>query len=652
MERQVMVKMVKIQNSWSLDPVIIPNELMEKKREGGFIKLKQSKNSNDITATYYGKYTLVDGKGHRDYEYLGKVVNQEENVYFNNKFGFFRFTIAEGYSLINNYTLVEPFKKGNEHAVLSYGDSWLFDDICRQTDFISILKNVIPDESDTFLALLAYRFSSNCGVYSKANIWYENSFAKILYPFASLSSGSISKFMNKFGDPQVFNKFFNLYHSFLNRGSIYDKLTCDNILIDSTGAPNAVKTYLTAVSNHNGDVNNEIRIIHVMDQNTGLPIYEKSIPGNIIDITTLKYTINTLRARNINIKSCTLDAGYVKEESLVYLDNIGINYLVRMPNSRSIFKNMVKKYGEELSRSNKYAVISKNRVLHCKKIILPAEGVLNKPHFAYLFYDFDKYLTDAKSYHANKILKNKDITVDDEEVLYFGKFMLYSNYDLDSKYVHSTYMQRQDIEQTFDIWKNNNDLLPIRVHSTQSVQGHILLSFISTIFHILVNKRFRDTKYSTLDAIDIMRQLYVEIYPDSYIALPLTPAQKEIAIILKLNLEQPVAVELDSTYTNPYLRTLMTSRKRGRPKGQKNKKRFEFLKINAPNANISVKTSDENQNKLNKDSGNETLIKGKSRRGRPKGSKKQPKIENKNSKSSINHSNSKRGHSKESKKKP
>jgi hypothetical protein len=51
-----------------------------------------------------------------------------------------------------------------------------------------------------------------------------------------------------------------------------------------------------------------------------------------------------------------------------------------------------------------------------------------------------------------------------------------------------------------------------------------------------VNKRFGDTKHGTLDAMDIMRQLYVEIYPDSHIALPLTPAQKEIAIILKLNL--------------------------------------------------------------------------------------------------------------------
>jgi hypothetical protein len=145
--------------------------------------------------------------------------------------------------------------------------------------------------------------------------------------------------------------------------------------------PQICKNYLTAVNDHNGDVSNEIRIIHVMNQNTGLPIYEKPVPGNKPYASTLKYTINTLRDRNIDIKSSALDAGYVKNESLVYLDSIGINCPVRMPNSESIFKNMVKKSGKKLSGSNKNAVTSKDRVLHLKKF-LPSEGVLNELHFA------------------------------------------------------------------------------------------------------------------------------------------------------------------------------------------------------------------------------------------------------------------------------
>lgn len=65
-----------------------------------------------------------------------------------------------------------------------------------------------------------------------------------------------------------------------------------------------------------------------------------------------------------------------------------------------------------------------------------------------------------------KKINHQIIDVNSDESKYFGKFLLYSNYNIDSANVHSTYVQRQDIEQTFDYWKNNNKLIPIRVHGT------------------------------------------------------------------------------------------------------------------------------------------------------------------------------------------
>jgi hypothetical protein len=209
---------------------MIPTEL-KKQREGGFIRLMQNKTTSDIIASYFGKYTLVDGKGIRDYEYLGKVVDKKENVFFNNKLGFFKFTIEDGYTLLNNWELVDPSKNINEHAILNYGDIWLFDNICRQTGFISVLKIIIPTESDTLMALLAYKFSSDTGVSPKVFNWYEKSYAKILYPYASLSSESISSFIHKMGETHVYEHFYDLYHEYLKTNYMHDTLKCDNVLI-------------------------------------------------------------------------------------------------------------------------------------------------------------------------------------------------------------------------------------------------------------------------------------------------------------------------------------------------------------------------------------------------------------------------------------
>lgn len=86
----------------------------------------------------------------------------------------------------------------------------------------------------------------------------------------------------------------------------------DGIWIDSTGLPNSVRMPITAVSNHNGEINEEVRLIYVMQRGTGIPFYMRYVTGNIIDITTM----NDLKAVGVDIKFAIMDAGYVTEANL------------------------------------------------------------------------------------------------------------------------------------------------------------------------------------------------------------------------------------------------------------------------------------------------------------------------------------------------
>lgn len=100
---------------------------------------------------------------------------------------------------------------------------------------------------------------------------------------------------------------------------------------------------ITSVSNHNGEINNEVRLIYVVQRGTGMPIYMRYIPGNVVNVSTLLTTIAELKALKVDTKFAILDAGYLTLESMgIFLDQ-KISFLARVKKSWSFYKEIVKK---------------------------------------------------------------------------------------------------------------------------------------------------------------------------------------------------------------------------------------------------------------------------------------------------------------------
>ena len=98
------------------------------------------------------------------------------------------------------------------------------------------------------------------------------------------------------GQEDVLRAFFGVYLTHLGAQAREEA----NILIDSTGLPNGIRFPLTAISNHNGEISEEVRLIYVVQQGTRLPIYMRYVPGNVVDTTTLITTIKELKAMEVN----------------------------------------------------------------------------------------------------------------------------------------------------------------------------------------------------------------------------------------------------------------------------------------------------------------------------------------------------------------
>lgn len=156
------------------------------------------------------------------------------------------------------------------------------------------------------------------------------------------------------------------------------------ILIDSTGVPNATKMDITGISNHNGDVNQEVRVIYVIDRRNNMPIYFRYVAGNIVDVSTLITTISELQQYGISINHVILDAGYCSEKNIQELLDCGIPFLTRLPSNKPLYQRAVKDHLNDLM-SRKYMFKYGERIIFIKKVALKFKG-----HDAYVYICMDE----------------------------------------------------------------------------------------------------------------------------------------------------------------------------------------------------------------------------------------------------------------------
>jgi hypothetical protein len=524
---------------------------------------------NNEYASYDATCFVKDGKIYHDSAYIGKVVDKKENLFFNQKHQFFNFTLHSGFLTRPDLILANQ----PERVQLCYGDIWLYDEILTQTGFKDVISKIAPNYNDTLNALLAFKLSENGTSFCEAQNWFEISYARLLYPKASLSSSSISNFLKIIGEEFYNMQFITLYLEYLAQDESIKSMKEYPILIDSTGVPNCVHTEKTQISNHSGKISNEIRLIYVVDRDSGLPIFYKPISGNIVDISTLKTTLNILQWYNIKVNYLILDAGYFSNDNLKHLNVLDIPFITRMKQNSSIYKSLINEHSHSLIHDARKIVKYNDRHLFCSKYPVSIDGF---NYFAYLCIDLDKYKNEFDSYlnkifFADHIGKEIESTIDSQildqtnsKLDEFGRFILISNIEISSCEIIKLYYERQKIEQIFDISKNNASLLPLRGHSIEVIKGHLLISFIVTIISLLLNKRFEGTKYSSQGAFFNMKHLLINIFSSNSVVEEPTKTQNDY--IRLLNLQTEYIIDLRK-FTDPKLMALVGRRGTGRPTG-------------------------------------------------------------------------------------
>jgi hypothetical protein len=481
------------------------------------------KNNIEYASIYTPK--RVDGKKVNDPVYLGRVIDKEAGIYQNKKQGQFKFSLDTGISQLDNYININI--NTEEKSILGFGDIYLCDSVLSNLGFKSLFQGIYDKSPDSLMALILFKMLTK-DAHCHALDWWSGTYAKLLYPNAVITSQRISEHLELLGNESIQTNFFHKYYN-----KIYGINKNCGILLDSTGLPNNINFELTAINNHNGIISRETRLIYIIDRETQMPIYFRYNAGNIVDVSTLKNTLEELKKYGIHINYSILDAGYYSDINLIELFENKIPFITRMVPNRKIYKDFQSNDIDDLI-SPQYAVLYQNRLLYIKRKPFIYYG---HKAFAYLIIDSDRHNKEYKDFLKNET--NKDNASDKEKDSAYktsGFFIIISSECIEAREILPLYYTRQAIEEIFDVCKNNTDILPIGCHSLETFRGYIFVHFLSTIAYLNIRKLFSKSKYNILDGFSALRYLYCKVYDDFILIKEPTKKMKDILNFLNITI--------------------------------------------------------------------------------------------------------------------
>ena len=311
---------------------------------------------------------------------LGRVIDKKTGIFRSRKRGLFRYTLEDGYCNLPEAYLEKKELSKEERLILDFGDSFFLYRYFERQAFKDAFYQILPGQTDSLLSLIFYRILTDKKAYCYADTWWQGNYVSQLFSEAKLASQRVSEFLVAVGKEEVQREFFREYFRLL-----YGNQDAAGILIDSSGLPNASKMSVTQISNHNGDVSSEARLIYVVDRKTEMPIYFRYCAGNIVDVTTLCTTLAELRQYRIAVDYAIVDAGYCSEDNIKELYKNQVRFITRLAPNRVLFKDVAKEHLPSLMLSAN-ALRYGNRLLYMKKVPVELYG---NAGFAFIGVDVD-----------------------------------------------------------------------------------------------------------------------------------------------------------------------------------------------------------------------------------------------------------------------
>ena len=428
-------------------------------------------------------------------QYLGKVINKEKHQYQKN----------------------QP----KEKQILDFGDTYLLETLYKQTGLTNLLNQTLKQAAETTQTLIHYKLCNNAAL-RHTQKWHQGNYLSLKTNNQNLTSQKISTHLKTLANPTLQKTFFQTYIPQLPN-------TKQGIIIDGSSLPNQIHNHLTTWGRSGEEIDKQIRFLLAVDRDQHLPLFFRTLPGNIIDVSTLQNTIYELKHYGIKEAFLYLDAGFFSDNNLCQMYENKLDFIIRLPSNRKLYKRLIEQHGRELERRENIVAYGE-RGLFVKEVEV---DLLGHRAFAYLVLDPVRRGREMSRFLRNNVADSSGggddgggvLSCGGEEVdfgiLVKGVMVVVSSFRFLKEEVVPSYYVRQVAETFFGFSKDDLGLVPLRVHSEESVHGFLFLQFLVLVAFLQLKKQL-GKKYTVEEVLLSMRNLKCKVYDKEILVEELT----------------------------------------------------------------------------------------------------------------------------------
>ena len=445
-----------------------------------------------------------------------------------------------------------------------FGTIDMFLHFMKNLGYTALLKEIFPTKQDfqRVICHLAHKFLKD-GSHIHVDDFVEKTI--LSYYATSISTSTLgcdTRYFSMMGDEQIKIDFFKKLVKMQKAGHPDFGKSC---LVDSTPLPNDIEDNpFNALSRHGtGKSEEQIRLVLVLDKDTGIPVWYDLIPGNVLDINTLEKIRNdVMEFLELEIVEYTLDAGYCSKPLIREFFPADVDedagedqevnesaadkkevdkkkdhgdLIVRMPARRGYPFKQLYHSKKPLFGKGKYMFTNEK---HTYFGIREEVTIFDRKVNAYIYVDkenaligFRNYLIEHEEEYEALSLAEKDY-----KTVEYGFFILLSTYVMEPKDLLIEYFARADIEGVFKTAKNYLDLLPLAKWTDTTVRGKLLSDMIATPIYLQSRLQVNRAKKSMTSAIGALEASICLVNKDKNIRIDYpTKKVKDLQAVIDLS---------------------------------------------------------------------------------------------------------------------
>ncbi len=439
-------------------------------------------------------------------------------------------------------------------------------------EFIPVMKAVRDLKLDKVLEKIAGEYSQLILVMAMNGVirpeamdnietWFEDSYLSRIYDIP-LSSSTLSRRMESIGR-------MNLNYLFLKE------------ILHITGDTHAMYYDLTSFSSQSREMEfleygysrsdpdlPQVNVSLVESTESEIPVFYDIYPGSIVDITTVKNTVDTLISAGINGITLIMDRGMFSSSNIDYLIGNKIDFIMPASFTLKDVKKVATDARKTIERGKNMAMVSGDIVFAENKTINTGNNNVN----AWICYDpkrdrserisfysslhgrierlksrklnkwenpynvVNDIMSSYRSYISWKYSSGFNIKVKEnavsQRVNRCGITVITYTGEYDATTILERYRKRDSVEKLFLSSKSFLGAEPLRVHSMETLRGVLFLNLVSLAIRSTILKYMRQSKLIEKYSIEKMflelHKIRKVVLENKEITTEITRKQKEI----------------------------------------------------------------------------------------------------------------------------